>query len=125
LQGLANEVGRLEQKLVLLIQKAATDGPVDMGPIEDLLRRLLGRTDQPFNGGIYALNSPCEKEPDGSLKASVPVAYPPTEGFEEAVFARFNAIAELLQVHKDLKQPNCASRKAAGTPVSVTFEAMG
>ena len=95
---------------------------MDTSSLSDKLKDLLGRLDQPYAGGIYSLSSPCEREQDGTLKPPRPVAYPPSAGFESAIFQRFDAIAELMQVHKDLRQPTCTPKRAEGTPVTVTFQ---
>lgn len=39
----------------------------------------------------------------------------------EVLLNRFDALAELIQVHKNLKQPGC-KHKLAGEIVSVNFE---
>lgn len=125
LPGIAAEVGRIESKLNLMALNDAISEPIDLSPIQQLLEEIKSRLDQPYAGGTYKLDSPCEKLPNKQKAPPVEVEYPASAGFENAIFERLDALADLLQVHKNLKQPNCIPPKASGNGVTVTFEAVG
>jgi len=72
------------------------------------------------SGGEYVINSPCVlDENDERINHTVP--------FSGSISAfgvlsnKLDAIAELLQHHKDLKQPICKQTPAVGENVTVNF----
>ena len=83
--------------------KAALGGLV-AGATEELLENLLN---QPYSGMIYRAVSVCEKDAEGepiSEAVEIPIA---ALKAPDAQIARLDAIVELLQAHKNFKQPTC------------------
>lgn len=121
LAGIAAEVGRIEAKLNRLLN------PLTPGDSTDLLQLLWQAVQALFNSmvdnrpaGEYLLSTPCELDEDGDRIVSS-VGYPETSDNTAAVLARIDALAALLQTHKDLKQPICRQTPAVGQPVQVQF----
>jgi len=125
LQGLAQELGRQEQKLARLMNEGRGPGgsPIDWGDLLDKLRQLVALLLTADGAGAYTISSPCNidgttGEPAEPLRAE----WDATIGEIPALRKRLDALAELLQHHKDLPQPICARPRPAGDPVTVTFE---
>lgn len=121
LAGIAAEVGRIEAKLNRLLN------PLAPGDSTDLLQLLWQAIQALYNSmadnrpaGEYLLSTPCELDEDGDRIVSS-VGYPETSDNTAAVLARIDALAALLQTHKDLKQPICRQTPAVGQPVQVQF----
>lgn len=121
LEGIAREVGRIEAKLNRLLN------PIAPGDSTDLLQLLWQAIQALYNSmidnrpaGAYLLSTPCELDEDGDRIVSS-VGYPETSDNTAAVLARIDALAALLQTHKDLKQPICRQTPAVGQPVQVQF----
>lgn len=121
LAGIAAEVGRIEAKLNRLLN------PLAPGDSTDLLQLLWQAIQALYNSmadnrpaGEYLLSTPCELDDDGNRIVSS-VGYPETSDNTTAVLARIDALAALLQTHKDLKQPICRQTPAVGQPVQVQF----
>ncbi|MDI9406831.1 MAG: hypothetical protein QM522_09065 [Chitinophagaceae bacterium] len=121
LAGIAAEVGRIEAKLNRLLN------PLAPGDSTDLLQLLWQAIQALYNSmadnrpaGEYLLSTPCELDDDGDRIVSS-VGYPETSDNTTAVLARIDALAALLQTHKDLKQPICRQTPAVGQPVQVQF----
>lgn len=121
LAGIAAEVGRIESKLNRMLN------PTPVGDSSDLMQLLWQAIQALYNSmtdnrpaGAYLLSSPCELDANGDRILSS-VTWPATEDNTAAVLARIDAIAALLQTHKDLKQPNCKPPAATGQPVQVQF----
>jgi hypothetical protein len=67
--------------------------------------------DQPYDGTIYRAVSVCEKNAEGQpVSEAVEVLIPPLSA-PEAQLTRLDAIVELLQAHKNFKQPICANER--------------
>lgn len=121
LAGIAAEVGRIESKLNRMLN------PTPVGDSSDLMQLLWQAIQALYNamtdnrpGGAYVLSSPCELDANGD-RILASVTWPATEDNTAAVLARIDALAALLQTHKDLKQPNCKPPAATGQPVQVQF----
>jgi hypothetical protein len=71
-------------------------------------------------GGQYEISSPCELTEAGDR---VPVVVPFSGALSSfgVLSNKMDAVAELLQAHKDLKQPICKQTPAIGEPVTVQF----
>jgi hypothetical protein len=85
----------------------------------DLLFELLTSSD---GAGAYELLGPCERDADGALLPPRLAEWGSSVGLGPNIIKRLDALAELLQHHKDLKQPICTPGRAVGQPVTVTFE---
>ncbi len=125
LEGIAQETGRIERKLEVLLgdptsgqpdwlEKAQAGGTA-AARILEVLFSLTG-------GTVYTLDSPCEKDAQGNLLPPVEVEAPGALNAIALLMNRVDALAELLQVHKNLKQPSCKNPRPQGDPVTVNFE---
>ncbi len=121
LAGIAAEVGRIESKLNRLLNPSVS------GDASDLLQLLWQGIQALVNsltdnrpGGQYELSSPCVLDSNDE-RVVYTAGFPETEDNTAAVLARLDALAALLQIHKDLKQPICHQTPAVGQPVQVQF----
>ena len=123
LQAIASEVGRIEQKVASLMNP-------NQGDATDRLQLLWQRAESIYNAltdgapaDTYTLSSPCVKDENGD-RIVTEVQIPETSDNWTRITARVDALAELLQVHKDLKQPNChiPPVEVGGEFVTVNFE---
>ncbi len=127
LDGIATEVGRIERKIEMMMSPDAPGNLLDrfedlidlIGPIWDALQSIDA-------GTTYTLDSPCELDEDGERLPAVEVEAPGALSTLGLIVNRIDALAELLQVHKDLKQPNCRGQASGvavgGEFVTVNFE---
>ena len=125
LQGIAQEVGRIERKLEVMNTPNAPGNLVDqIGNLQDLIGPIVELILAATSGTVYTLDSPCEVDGDGKRLPAVEVEAPGGLTQFGAILNRIDALAELLQVHKDLKQPNCrgADVPVGGEFVTVNFE---
>ena len=74
--------------------------------------------------GGYELQGPCDRGEDGELLPPRVAEWGPSIGLKGSIVKRLDALAELIQHHKDLRQPTCGGGggRAVGQPVTVTFE---
>lgn len=122
-EGIAQELGRLEQKVARL-SNPQTDATGDASDRIGLALKLLGDLIEFFYsinaGGGYALSSPCEVDEAGN-RIPVQVNYAGAPTALGVISNKLDAVAALLQVHKDLKQPICRQTPAVGETVTVQF----
>ena len=122
-EGIAQELGRLEQKLARL-SDPGPEGPGDgsdrLQLLFDLIGRLIEFTTSMTSGGGYSLSSPCELDENGNRIVST-VEYTGAASSFGVLANKIDALAGVLQVHKDLKQPICKQTPAVGQPVTVNF----
>jgi len=122
-EAIAQELGRLEQKLARL-SDPGPEGPGDgsdrLQLLSDLIGRLIEFATSMTSGGGYSLSSPCELDENGDRIVST-VNYPGATNSLDVLGNKIDALAGVLQVHKDLKQPNCKQPAAVGQPVTVNF----
>jgi len=122
-EGIAQELGRLEQKLARL-SDPGPEGPGDgsdrLQLISDLIGRLIEFATSMTSGGGHSLSSPCELDENGDRIVST-VEYSGDTNSLGVLSNKIDALAGVLQVHKDLKQPNCKQAPAVGQPVTVNF----
>jgi hypothetical protein len=124
LTGIAQELGRLERKSAQMLDpsRAPTGPNIDrLGLLADLLGSLVEAVFFLQQGGQYEISSPCELTEAGDR---VPVVVPFSGALSSfgVLSNKVDALAELLQAHKDLKQPICKQTPAIGEPVTVNFE---
>jgi hypothetical protein len=87
--------------------KAALGGVV-AGATEELIENLLN---QPYSSMIYRAVSVCEKNAEGEpISEAIEIPIPALKA-PDAQIARLDAIAELLQAHKNFKQPVCENER--------------
>jgi hypothetical protein len=121
--GTARELGRLEEKLGAL----GGAGGFDLASLVEAIRALLpGPPDYTFTGGVYTLEPVCETDSDGMPLPAREVEWEGGDGELVEVNRKLDALAELFQVHKELRQPVCRGAlvvgQRRGRPVTVTFE---
>ena len=120
---IAQELGRLEQKLARLSDPGPGgpgDGSDRLQLLSDLIGRLIEFATSMTSGGGYSLSSPCELDENGERIVST-VEYPGATNSLGVLGNKIDALAGVLQVHKNLKQPNCKQPAAVGQPVTVNF----
>ncbi len=122
-EAIAQELGRIEQKLNIL-SNPNTDGMGDgsdrMGLITNILGRLLEFMTSITAGGGYSLSSPCEVDEAGNPVVSV-VEYGGATDALGVLSNKIDALAGVMQIHKNLKQPICKQTPAVGENVTVNF----
>jgi hypothetical protein len=95
----------------------------DLAPILEAISNLLPEAPAyTYPAGAYVLEPVCEYDEEGDLLPAREVSWPGGTGELSEVQEKLDAIAELLQISKELKQPVCYRKKPTGAPVTVTFE---
>ena len=119
LEGIAQEVGRIENKLNKLLAPGTTDVPDWIGLAWRIWDFLSSASDQ----GEYQLAGPCERDVDGNpIDSTRQFPWGGSNGAIGNVASRVDAIAAMLQYSKDLRQPICnPSAHVTGEVVSVNF----
>lgn len=116
--GMAAELGRLEKKGELMLERS---GPLAQIPdVIDAIADLVELLDSFDPGGSYSIRPACGTDANGDPLPPIEVPIQPGLGLAHAVTARLDAIAELIDHHKQLRQPICKG-KPTGQPVTVTF----
>lgn len=122
-EGIAQELGRLEQKLAKMLNPGP-DGPGDGTDRQQLLEQRMRQVWEFLTsitaGGGYGLSSPCELDDNGERIVTT-VEYGGGFNSLDVLSNKIDALAALLQAHKDLKQPICKQTPAVGQPVTVDF----
>jgi hypothetical protein len=113
MEAIAAELGKVEQKTRALLDRPVPN--LDLGGLTDLVQLLLTLIQQVYGPGSYELLPVCED------KDPAVVNWQGGVGAFAQVNVKLDALAELLQAHKDFRQPICAT-KASGQPVTVVFE---
>jgi len=121
LAGIAGEVGRIEQKLAKIINNTGDDWmDTAFGLLQKGIQALLDAYATGKPAGEYILSSPCERDEQGDrVEYQVPILA--TQNRFDAIYMRLDALADLIQTHKDLKQPICRGTQPTGQPVTVNF----
>jgi hypothetical protein len=124
LDGIAQEVGRIERKIEMMMSPSAPGNLVNqLGDLADLIGPIVGAILAAGSGTVYTLDSPCEvDEATGEKLPPVQVEAPGGLTQFGAVLNRIDALAQLIQVHKNLRQPNCKPKQPTGEFVTVNFE---
>lgn len=117
LEGMAQELGRLERKAEMTLDRL---GPLaNLPDVIDALADLVDLIDRLDPGGSYSIRPACGTDANGDPLPVIEVPIAPGLGLAHAVTARLDAIAELIDHHKQLRQPVCKG-KPTGQPVTVT-----
>jgi hypothetical protein len=122
---MAQELGRLERKLEIMNTPGAPGNLVDrFGDLSQLIGPIIDAIQSANSGTVYTLDSPCEVDAEGQRLPAREVQAPGALSQFDAILNRIDALAVLLQAHKDLKQPNCrgADVPIGGEFVTVNFE---
>lgn len=122
-RGIAQELGRLEQKLARMQNPGPGgdgDGTDRLGLLFQTLNRLVDFLTSITAGGGYELSSPCVLN-DFDERIVTTVEYGGGLSSLDVLSNKIDALAALIQAHKDLKQPMCKPKKPVGQPVTVNF----
>ena len=123
LDGIASEVGRIESKLNRMMREQE-DGGDQWQDLIDAIRDLLGGDGETVGGTVYRIQPPCGRAADGGALPPVEITIPTADGATAAIVTRLDAIARLVDEHKQIRQPICKG-KPTGEPVTVTFTEVG
>jgi len=120
LQGIAEEVGRIEQKLEIVLNPGNQSPDVSwMADLAKLVELLLSIT----AAGTYELSSPCELNADGS-RVVKEAPYGGSIDRIGVIHNKIDALAQLMQHGKDLKQPACIPPIPRSTVTVTAYEVM-
>ena len=123
-QGIAQELGRIESKLARLIDpKSDRPGqpPDRLHWLQENIANIIDFFLSINGGGEYRISSPCVLDEEGNRIESV-VEYSGALQSFGVISNKIDALAQLLQEHKDLKQPICRETPATGgQAVTVNF----
>jgi len=126
LRGIAKEVGRIERKTADLLRRPAGGSGADIGDLLSIARQILELLQALGDEGQYTLGGPCERDAQGQ-----PIPFPATVAqFEWGgrasalgnIGSKIDALAEMVQYHKLLRQPSCKNAPPVGEWVTVNFE---
>lgn len=122
MDGIARKTGELEGKLDQIgrMLQPPVNGP-DYGDLLGLVPTLLNWLMSADPAGGYEISSPCEQGPGGPADPLV-ASWSASIGPDAQILKRLDALAELLQHHKNLKQPSCKNPSPVGEVVTVQFE---
>jgi hypothetical protein len=126
LPAIAQEVGRIERKTEMLLQRPTGGGLPDdwLDLLGEALARLIQEAiqdlmnDQP--GGRFELYPSCPSSTGTEPPPPVVVEWTASDNPLEDLRKRTEALALLIQAHKDLGQPMCKTA-ISGRPVTVNF----
>lgn len=121
--GIAAEIGRIESKVGSLLARPAPEGFDWQGLLEQIAE-LLKPDAEPIPGATYQIRRPCGRGADGEPLPPVLVQVPQVAAPTDAILARLDALAELIDEQKQIRGPICKG-KPTGEPVTVTFERIG
>jgi hypothetical protein len=94
--------------------------PIDWGDLAATLLKIWEAISASSAGGTYTLGSPCVVNEATGERVVTEVQYSGGLTWLDVLNNKVDALAELQQAAKDLKQPICR-HKAEGQPVTVTF----
>jgi len=122
LEGIAQEVGKIERKLEVMNDASKDlipDSPLDL---LGLARKIYEILTSSLGAPTYTLDSPCEVDASGDKLPPVQIPVGPALTSMELVSNKIDALAVLIQAHKNLRQPNCKPKQPTGEFVTVNFE---
>lgn len=117
LQGIATELGNLEQKLHRLLQRPDSDAPEWMWLLWQLAEAVLDQG----GGGQFELRGACERDQNDNPTEVVITSPYAGGGSLQRIESKVAALVPLLQAQKDLRQPICRDRRPRGRDVTVNF----
>jgi hypothetical protein len=123
--GITQELGRLESKITSSIRndRDLLNDIVNLLALTTMLKNLIDSLFDDESQKFYTITSPCETDTEGNrieFKSTIAAS----SDRIGAVINRLNAIADLLQHTKNLKQPACPIQRTplTGQPVTVNFQ---
>lgn len=116
LEGLAEITGKIEQKLRVIHERQRDDLPPVSG--QDYARLVWEILTSAYPPGSFLLVPPCDRLPDGTMAPPVEIPWPEGVGPLAELSEKIDALASLLQAHKDQGQPVCV-RQREGRKVTV------
>jgi hypothetical protein len=128
---MANELGKLEKKLELMLAPAGDLSFLDrfnkiidqIENIKFLLDALFPPGPYTFGPGEYFVQPVCERDANGDLLPPMLAQWGEGEGEIVEVNRKLDAIATLIQFSKETKQPICGGSGSGGlSNVTVHFE---
>jgi hypothetical protein len=119
MEGIAEELGRIEDKLLKLMKPS--NPALDLFELVKMLDDILDLLSLPYGPGQYQLAPVCDRDAEGNLLPPVVASWEGGIGNTGEITARIDALAELLQAHKNFKQPICRPGAPIGDEVSVSF----
>jgi hypothetical protein len=131
IQGIATELGKLEQKLEIVLNPNDPLSPLELlnkvidqiENIEFLIERLFPPEPYTFSPGAYELAPICDRNSEGELIEPLKAPWTGGEGELTELRRKLDALALLIQHHKTLKQPTCGGRGSGpSSNVTVRFE---
>jgi hypothetical protein len=132
MQGIATELGKLEQKLEIMLNPDDSLSPLELlnkvidqvENIKFLLESLFPPEPYTFEAGAYSLVGPCEVDAEGEPLEPITAPWAGGEGEVVEVRRKVDALAALIQAHKTMRQPICGRPPVVitGEPVTVHFE---
>jgi len=120
-EGIAAELGRLEEKLAGIGRQP----DFDLAPILEAIGNLLPEPpDYTYPAGEYTLPPICDRDSEGRLLPAKKATWPAGTGEIAELREKVDALAKLIRFHKEWKQPICPPERSrpVGAPVTVTFE---
>jgi hypothetical protein len=118
LVAIAQELGRQEKKQESMLPKLSA---LELLPdIIDALADLLDLVDDFQPGTTYSVRQPCGTAAGGGPLPPVKVTVPDALGSTAAIVNRLDALADLIDIQKQLRGTVCKG-KPSGQPVTVTF----
>lgn len=131
MQGIATELGKLEQKLEILLNPDDALSPLELlnkvidqiENVEFLIEKLLPQGPYEFGAGAYRLAPICDRDSEGNLVEPLEAPWAGGEGELTELRRKLDALALLIQHHKTLRQPTCGPRGSGPhSNVTVHFE---
>ena len=127
---IAKELGRIESKQDRMLRSPTGPGGTLgdlLGPISNAIQSAIASLLDGAPAALYEITGPCEVDAEGlPIAPPVPiqVPIPATSSNLDAVIVRIDALAQLVQHHKNLRQPICRRPPPTGDFVTVNFEEM-
>jgi hypothetical protein len=127
LTAMAAELGRLERKAELMLERPTNSLSQNLLEnflrefLADELRRAIRDIFDDVPGGSYTLTPPCPPPGGGDPLPPVVVPFGVGDNPVGSLIERVDAIAALIQAHKDMGQPTCQT-VVYGEEVTVHFE---
>lgn len=121
LDGIAGEVGRIEQKLAKMMRPPKDGDPLDkIKMVYDVAKAIQEAFFSGMPEGKFLFSSPCVTDSNGDrIFFEVPIIE--TNNRFDAILVRLDCLAAGLQTMKDIPQPICRGTQPTGQPVTVNF----